>query len=272
MFLRLRQLCLVARDLEAVVADLQAVFELEVCHRDPAVERFGLSNALLRIGTSFIEVVAPLREGTAAGRYLERRGGDGGYMVILDCPRLVPWRRHAALFGVRIAAALKVETYEGLQFHPHDTGGALLEINCTEGGEDLLGAYWPAGPHWQQRADSRNARAIAGAVLQSENPRRLARRWADILRRHPVRAGAGFEIELDNARLGFVEALDGRGEGLAAIEIEADDPARIREAARARSCLGDSGEIVVGGVRWPVTRHGTAQGAASAMPSGVSRP
>ena len=270
MYLRLRQLCLVARDLDAVVEDLRAVLGVEVCHRDPAVERFGLSNALMRVGTSFVEVVAPLHDGTAAGRHLERRGGDGGYMVILDAPKLVPWRRHAALCGVRIAAALKAGAYEGLQFHPHDTGGALLEINRTEGGEDLLGAYGPAGPHWQQQAEARHARTISGAVLQSPDPRRLARRWADILRRHAVREGDGYEIQLDNARLGFVEALDGRGEGLAAIRIEAVDPAHVLEAARARRAIGGAGQIVVGGVRWEVTTHGSAQRAADAPPGGVS--
>ena len=39
MFLRLRQLCLVAHDLEPVVQDLMAVFDIEVCHRDPAVAK-----------------------------------------------------------------------------------------------------------------------------------------------------------------------------------------------------------------------------------------
>ena len=270
MFLRLRQICLVARDLEAVVQDLRAVLGVEVCHRDPGVERFGLSNALMRVGTSFIEVVAPLHDGTAAGRHLSRRGGDGGYMVILDAPKLVPWRRHAALCGVRIAAALKVGAYEGLQLHPHDTGGALLEINRTEGGQDLLGAYGPAGPHWQQHAEGRCARAISGAVLQSPDPRRLARRWAEILRRHAVRTGDGYEIQLDNARLGFVEALDGRGEGLAAIGIEAVEPSDVLEAARARHGVGEAGEILIGGVRWDVTGHGSAERAAGTTPSGVS--
>ena len=173
MFLRLRQLCLVARDLEPVVDDLRAVFGLEVCHRDPAVERFGLHNALLRVGASFVEVVAPLRDGTAAGRYLERRAGDGGYMVILDCPDLAPWRTHLTSLGVRVAAALKAGDYEGLQLHPQDTGGALLEINRTEGGDALLGAYAPAGPHWQDAPAGGSLAAITGAVLQSASPSRL---------------------------------------------------------------------------------------------------
>lgn len=140
MFLRLRQLCLVAADLEPVVTDLCVVLGVSVCHRDPAVARFGLHNALMTMGTDFVEVVAPLHAGTAAGRYLERRGGDGGYMVILDTDDIAPWRTHLAEISVRIAADLAHGAYAGLQLHPRDTGGALLEINTTRGnGPDPYG-------------------------------------------------------------------------------------------------------------------------------------
>jgi len=37
----------------------------------------GLHNFLMPVGSNFLEVVAPSREGTAGGRYLDRRGGDG---------------------------------------------------------------------------------------------------------------------------------------------------------------------------------------------------
>src|SRR5690242_21938661 len=84
-YLRLRQICLVARALEPAIADLADIFGLAVCYRDGNVARYGLVNALLPIGSAFLEVVAPTREGTAAGRYLDRRRGDGGYMVIIDC-------------------------------------------------------------------------------------------------------------------------------------------------------------------------------------------
>ena len=77
--LRMRQICLVARDLDAAQADLTAIFGLEVCYRDPNIGRLGLRNFLLPVGDSFLEVVAPMREGTTAERYLDRRGGDGGY-------------------------------------------------------------------------------------------------------------------------------------------------------------------------------------------------
>src|SRR5579875_2031331 len=84
-YLRLRQICLVAAALEPALAQIEQVIGLAICHRDGNVAKYGLVNALFPVGAAFLEVVAPTREGTAAGRYLERRGGDGGYMVILDC-------------------------------------------------------------------------------------------------------------------------------------------------------------------------------------------
>ena len=84
-FLRLRQVCLVAADLEREAARIAAIFGLEICYRDPNVARYGLANVLFPVGTSFLEIVSPTRAGTAAGRFLERHGGKYGYMVILDC-------------------------------------------------------------------------------------------------------------------------------------------------------------------------------------------
>ena len=249
--LRLRQLCLVAHHLEPVVEDLRTIFDVEVCHRDPLVKHFGLHNAVLPFGTSFVEVVAPLADGTAAGRYLERRGGDGGYMVIFNGDDLERWRTHMGEVGVRIAAPLAHGDYEGLQLHPRDTGGALLEINKTRGGEDLQGPYAPAGPDWQHAIRTTRVKRIAGAVLQADDPERLARRWGEVLAQPASRAGNGrWQVEVGNAVLRFVEARDGRGEGLAGIDLEVTDPQSITAAATACGCAWDGDAVMVGGVRF----------------------
>ena len=249
--LRLRHLCLVAHHLEPVVEDLRTIFDVEVCHRDPLVEHFGLHNAVLPFGTSFVEVVAPLTEGTTAGRYLDRRGGDGGYMVIFNGDDLGAWRTHLAEIGVRIAAPLAHGDYEGLQLHPRDTGGALLEINKTLGGEDLQGPYAPAGPDWQHAIRTTRVKRIAGAVLQADDPERLARRWGEVLAQPASRAGNGrWQVEVGNAVLRFVEARDGRGEGLAGIDLEVTDPQSITAAATACGCAWDGDAVMVGGVRF----------------------
>ena len=78
MSLALRQIALVAARLAPVEQALTTVFDLTTCHRDPAVGQYGLENVLLPIGRQFLEVVAPTRDETAAGRFLARRGGDGG--------------------------------------------------------------------------------------------------------------------------------------------------------------------------------------------------
>ena len=248
MYLRLRQLCLVANELDPVVDDLCAVFGVRVCHRDPDVGQFGLHNALMPFGTNFVEVVAPIVEGTTAARYLQRRQGDGGYMVILDSDGLDRWRPHLADVGVRIAAPLAIGDYEGAQLHPRDTGGALLEINTTKNGADLLGSYWPAGPHWQPFVATERVAGIVGAVLQSDEPQALAQRWGAILRR-PIEAhGDGWRLALDNAQLRFVRDEDGRGEGLFGIELRCNDAQAIHQAATQRGRPTRDQAVNVGGV------------------------
>lgn len=249
-YLRLRQLCLVARELAPVEEDLCAVFGVRVCHRDPEVGQFGLHNALMPFGTSFVEVVAPLREGTTAGRYLERRKGDGGYMVILDSESLHRWRAHVDAIGVRIAAPLAIGDYEGMQLHPRDTGGALLEINTTRNGADLQGPYWPAGPHWRDAVSQQRVDGITGAVLQADDPSALAERWGRILQRPVERDGAGWRLSLDNATLRFIAPRDDRGEGLAGIELGARDAGAIRSTAEVRGLATDAHGVFVGGTHF----------------------
>jgi len=46
MWLRVRQIALVANKLAPIVDDMKNVLGLEVCYRDPGVKVFGLENAL----------------------------------------------------------------------------------------------------------------------------------------------------------------------------------------------------------------------------------
>ena len=103
MWLRLRQICLVAQELGPVEKQLNEVLGIDVCFRDPGVGHFGLENALFPIGNQLLEVVAPVEENTAGGRYLEKRGGDGGYMVITQCDDHLLRSARIEELGVRIA-------------------------------------------------------------------------------------------------------------------------------------------------------------------------
>lgn len=229
--LRLRQIAMVAPDLAPVEAEVGGITQAAVCYRDPGVGKYGLHNALWALGGTFLEALAPLRPGTTAGRYIERRGGATGYMVILDTDDLAPVRARLGREGVRIVEDLSVgdETLRAtaLHLHPRDTGGCLLSIDHHGPDMSMLGSYSWAGSAWHAQASA--DLAISGAVMTCDDPDATAARWAAILDRPATRHGDGWRIVLDNGGLDFVPAADRRGEGLAAIRVRGLD-------ASAHSC------------------------------------
>src|SRR5262249_20386192 len=114
-YLRLRQICLVAPQLEGVIADIAAIMGLAVCYRDGNVAKYGLVNALLPVDTILLEVVAPFREGTAAGRFLDKTSGRGGYMAIFCCDDPDARARYAGAIGVRTANVITHAPHHRLQ-------------------------------------------------------------------------------------------------------------------------------------------------------------
>lgn len=231
--LRMRQICLVAEDLDTIEAHLRGVFGLDICYRDEGVAAFGLHNFLMPVGNAFLEVVSPLRPGTAGGRYLQRRGGDGGYMVIMQCDQIAARRAHVAELGIRLVNDSPGERSDGIQLHPKDVPGAIAELRWNEGDDDPAGPWSPAGPNWLPAQRTDVIRRMTAAELQSDNPQAMAARWSEVLQLTLAENAAGQPtIALDDAHLRFVEATDGRGDGLAGLDIEAVDPARIIQSAR----------------------------------------
>ena len=64
----LRQIALVAHDLEPVVDRLEKVLGLKVAYRDPEVAVFGLVNAVMPVGGEFLEVVQPVKAAASPPR------------------------------------------------------------------------------------------------------------------------------------------------------------------------------------------------------------
>ena len=219
MSLRLRQVALAARDLDASVEELSKTLDIEVGFRDPGIATFGLRNALLPVGDTFLEVVSPVEDGTTAGRWLERRGGDAGYMVIVQCDDVEAARARAQGANVRVVweASLEADGAEPaattIHLHPRDVGAAILSLDTMRPAEDWR---W-AGPAWRDHVRTGRVRSLAGAILEAADPEAMASRWSAVLGA-PARAGAdgSFEIGLDDALLRFVPA-GARGEGLAGV-------------------------------------------------------
>jgi hypothetical protein len=251
MWLRLRQIALVAGQLAPVEKALCDVLGVSVCYRDPGVAHFGLENALFPIGNQLLEVVAPVRPDTAGGRYLERRGGDGGYMVITQCDDHAPRRARVAALGVRIVNQFEHHEFRNMQLHPKDTGGSFFEIDEQLGprAHDTDGPWEPAGPDWQAHRRLDRVTGIAAAEIQCDDPGAVARRWAEIAELPVANAGGHPAITLDNATLRFVPCTDGRPEGLGGIDVMTADRDAILAAARARDAVSAPNQIHLCGMR-----------------------
>ena len=179
--IRLRQICLVAPNLEPLIGDIAAIMGLDVCYRDGNVAKYGLENALLPVDTILLEVVAPFQPGTAAGRFLDKTGGHGGYMAIFACDDPDARGAHAQKIGVRVANVIDHAPYHGVQLHPRDCRAAFIEFNHTAGSDDILGPYPPAGPDWEKSIRKDVTQALIGVEMQSPDPKDLAEHWGRIL-------------------------------------------------------------------------------------------
>lgn len=192
--LRLRQICLLAHDLEWTSNVLCTAFDAQVVFRDPRMAAGGeLTNTHIRLGDSFLETVCPSDHAweisTTQTRLLERNG-DCGYMAIVQVPDIAEASQAMASQGNAIGMvsggvivceggpgsgfggvsskryvvgeSLPKEpgTVSGVnvQFHPRDFG-TLAEIQENWPGQDTFpqnkGAYFPAGNTWQNGVDAR---------------------------------------------------------------------------------------------------------------------
>ena len=256
-YLRLRQICLAAPSLGPAEAAITTILGMPVTFRDVNVGPYGLENAIFPLGPDVLEVVAPTREGTAVGRFLERTGGRGGYMVILDCDDPEARRAHAETLGVRAANVIDHDGYHGVQLHPRDCRAAMIEFNHTTGGEALGGPYHPAGPDWPVAAGRHLA--LLEAELETADAAGLAQHWARILQREPVPAAGGWRIALDHGAIRIRQGAPDCPEVLSGLAIGASDPLALRQAAIAGGKLQPDGTIALCGVSIRVSPQGVKE-------------
>jgi hypothetical protein len=249
-YLRLRQICLVAPRLEPVISDIAGIMGLAVCYRDGNVAKYGLENALLPVDTILLEVVAPIQPGTAAGRFIDKTGGRGGYMAIFCCDDPDQRGQHANAIGVRTANVISHAPYHGVQLHPRDCRAAFIELNHTQGSDDILGPYPPAGPDWQTSIKTDVTQALTEVEMQSPDPHGLAEHWGRILGIPASRSEEGeVELRLPNGRFRFVR---GESQIMSGLTFRVRDVAKVCDAARAKGYAVADDRFPLGGVNFRV--------------------
>jgi hypothetical protein len=252
--MRLRQIAFMAHAIAPVAEQLEQVFGLKVGYRDPGVEVFGLRNVVMPVGGEFLEVLEPFRDDASGARYLARRGGDAGYMVILQDDDALAHRARLEAQGVRVIAKSDGR-YRYTHFHPADCAGVLLSIDSVEGDDawqEPTSDWPPAGPDWRD-FQSGASRGIASVTIQARDPRAAGERWSMLLDRRATRVGRAIEITLEPGLIRFVPPVDQDGTGVVGMDIRVPDPAAILARARALGIPVDRQAVTIGGVAiWPV--------------------
>jgi hypothetical protein len=177
------------------------------------VGEFGLQNAVFALGDCFLEVISPNHPGTTAGRYLERHGGDGGYMAIFDLQDLEGARSRALGLGVRVVWQLDLPDISGTHLHPADMRGAIVSLDQSR----PYGSWRWGGPEWTARIGTGAEGRLAGITVAVGDPQAVAARWSEVL---GVPVGPGPLLGLDGGEVRFESASEQSAEGIVEIAVE----------------------------------------------------
>jgi hypothetical protein len=153
-------------------------------------------------------------------------------MAIFCCDDPGARGKHAGKMGVRVANVIDHAPYHGVQLHPRDCRAAFIEFNHTDGSDDILGRYPPAGPDWQQSIRKDVTQALIGVEMQSPEPQALAEHWGAIIEIPVSKNQAGEpELKLPNADFRFVK---GASDLMSGLTFKVTNVAPVLDAARAK--------------------------------------
>jgi hypothetical protein len=248
--MRLRQIALMAHKIAPVQAQLEAVFGLKVAYRDPGVEYFGLANIVMAVGGEFLEVLEPIRDDASGARYLARRGGDAGYMVITQDEDALAHRARLEAEGVRVIARSRGDTYRYTHFHPGDCAGVLLSIDSVNGDagwREPLSDWPPAGPAWRD-FPSEVSLGIVSTTIQHRDPAAAAARFAHLLGAEVTEERGAPAVALSPGVIRFVPPVDADGTGVVGLDIRVRDASSVLDAARNAGLAVDGDAVSIGGV------------------------
>jgi hypothetical protein len=278
---RLRQIALVSSDLSKAREQLTHVLGVPVIFEDPAVGQWGLVNFLVPLGGDSVEVVAPTREGTTAGRLLTKRG-DGGYMIIMQTLDAAEKRacieesgKSKVIFSHPFSNTYR--SWDGtkddgwcIQYHPKGIkGGMMPELDShtsnARNPTPLISRFSPwhaCGKDYDEYVEVMKATShlhLLGCDLQvarQDHPEQAASQWSDMFG-IPV---TGNKLCFTNAELVFQPAISSAIEGLRRVTVGVETQQQldaILDRARSEGLVGDAASTTfqMVGIEWNIVVH-----------------
>ena len=229
---RLRQAVVAAADLDATCAAIEQQLGGRAPFHDKGVGHFGLRNAVYALGDTFLEVVSPTQDGTAAGRQIARAGGDCGYMCMFELAEEQTTRSRVAEAGARLVHDNSHPDIVDLHLHPKDVPGAIVALDIT----DPVGSWRWGGPAWTATVPDHAPGGLRGLTVAAHDPGKVAEIWAQLL-----------GVAADGDRI----ALDGGQQEVLFVQCDDTEVERIVEVRVAGQGL--DGETHIAGVRFTLS-------------------
>jgi methylmalonyl-CoA/ethylmalonyl-CoA epimerase len=132
---KVEHIALAVADLDAAIAHYREVWGIEVTHREK-VEDQGVEEAMLPVGDSFLQLVAPTGEETTVARFLANRG-EGLHHLAYEVDDLVRTLADLKAKGVQLIDEVPRRGGRGhlVAFvHPKSNHGLLVELIQAPGG------------------------------------------------------------------------------------------------------------------------------------------
>jgi len=215
--MRLRQLVIATSEMDLLANSICDLFELKRTFSDPELIVFGLQNVIIPLGDTFLELVSPVKKNTSAERFLNKRGGDGGYMVIVDSADLEKERKRLENVKMTIVwhENRKSDDIHGqsLHLHPKQVGGAILSIDSMNPRSSWL---W-AGTEWEKDINKSLVSHLSGVNICGPNPDNLLSNWEKALGRQ--RSLGGNSINLLGSSINIVMNTQSQSEYVSAFQI-----------------------------------------------------
>ncbi len=132
---KIEHVALAVADLDAAIAHYREVWGIEVTHREK-IEDQGVEEAMLPLGDTFLQLIAPANDATTVGRFLASRG-EGLHHLAYEVDDLPRTLEDLKAKGVRLIDEVPRRGGRGhlVAFvHPKSNHGLLVElIQAPEG-------------------------------------------------------------------------------------------------------------------------------------------
>lgn len=129
MFDRIDHIGVAVEDLDAAIALYEGSFAMELAHRE-TVESQGVEAVLLDVGDGHVELLCPLGEDTAVGKFLARKGPGLHHVAyaVSDIDATLQGLAAAGLDLIDSEPRIGIRGSRVAFLHPRSTGGVLTEI------------------------------------------------------------------------------------------------------------------------------------------------